>query len=347
MKRIYILLLISSVLFSFYSCDKEEELRDESVVVYEGTYQNELDQWIYENLTKPYNVEVKYKWDDSEIMNKFHVTPPKMEKAKEFLEAYLNLWIKPYEEESVAGGNPDFLYKYMPKLLVLVGTPQYNEDGTMTMGMAEGGRKVTIFDVDQFAEVQTSDWDTPEQIVERKRNTIMTSFHTLHHEFAHIMHQTKFYPDEFKEICKGDYTARWMDISEVDSNLKGFITPYSMLNENEDFVEIVAGMLDRSKYSNEPNGYNTYLKDDEGNPTSENGTVYLTEWEGFLYTWCIGLEWDEDWNSYYTVLPGGKEGYEKFTAKVNIVTTYYKEKWGIDLYSLQKRIETAVNTLIQ
>ncbi|PXX95014.1 hypothetical protein DF185_22755 [Marinifilum breve] len=346
MKKIYILLIMSAVLFSFYSCDTEEDLRDESVLDIDESLQNELDVWIYENLTKPYNVEVKYKWDDNEIPNSFHVTPPKIEKAKDFLEAYLNLWIKPYEEESIAGNNPDFMYKYMPKLLVLVGTPQYNADGSMTMGMAEGGRKVTIFNVDKFAEVAVYTWDTPEVIVNRKKDAMRTAFHTLHHEFAHIMHQTKFYADEFKEICKGDYTANWMDLYPQDANLKGFITPYSMLNEDEDFVEIVAGMLDRSKYSNEPHEFYVPLMDEQGEPTNEDGNVFMTEWESFLYGWCWKKEYDENWNSYWVRTPEAKKAYEKFTAKVNIVTAYYNEKWGIDLYNLQKRIDTAVSNLV-
>lgn len=349
MKRIYILLLISSVLFSFYSCDKEDDLRDESVVAYEEAFQNDLDGWIYENLTKPYNVEVKYKWDDTEISNTLHVTPPSAKKAKDFLEAYLNFWIKPYEEESTAGGNAEFMYKYMPKLLVLVGTPAFNADGTMTLGMAEGGRKVTIFNIEKFAEVTEYTWDTPEQIVARKRDVIMTSFHTLHHEFAHIMHQTKFYPDEFKQVCKGDYTARWMDLEKEEAKMKGFITPYAMLNENEDFVELVAGMLDYSKYSNEPYAYWAPFKDDQGgpDPSGDWGTVYMTSWEAVYYNWGWVNTYDENWNSYYVQSDEAKESLEKFLAKVDIVTTYYKEKWGIDLYSLQKRIDTAVNTLIQ
>lgn len=348
MKRIYLFLLISSVLTSLYSCEKEEKLRDESVVTTQKVYQNDLDKWIYENLTKPYNVEVKYKWSANEIPVEYVVSPPKMEKVREYLEAYLNLWIKPYEEESKAGGNPDFLYKYMPKLLVLVGTPAYNADGSMTLGQAEGGRKVTIFDIDNFAKVEVKSTDTPAKILEKKRDAIMTSFHSLHHEFAHIMHQTKFYPDEFKEISKGDYTARWMDILPFTSNLKGFITPYSMLNENEDFVEIVAAMLDKSKYSNVPFTFQeTPLKDSNGQFTNVLGDVTLTDWEMALYIWGRDYKWDANWNIVYFRTPEGDVGYAKFTNKVNFVTTYYKEKWGVDLYSLQKRIETAVNTLIK
>ena len=345
MNKLYRLLILSSVLFSLFSCDKEDSLADESVVTFEQRTQNELDVWIYENLTVPYNLEVKYKWDHGEVDNAFHVTPAKIEKAREFLEAYLSVWIKPYEAEAVAGGNPDFLKKYMPKQLVLVGSPQYNGDGTMTLGLAEGGKKVVIFNIDQFAEVETSGWETPEQIVSNKRNTIFAAFHTMHHEFAHIMHQTKFYSDEFKEICKGDYTGNWMDIYPAEAEVKGFITPYSLLNENEDFVEIVAAMLDKVKYSNEPKLYNTQLKDDQGNFIDEKGDIYLSEWEAYLYSWAVTTEFDENWQAITVQTPEGKEGYNKFVSKVDIVTTYYKEKWGVDLYSLQKRIETAVNNL--
>lgn len=347
MKRIYQFLFITSVLFSLYSCEKEETLRDESVVTIQKVYQNDLDKWIYENLTKPYNVEVKYRWDANEITNKFRVTPPKLEKVKEFLDAYLNLWIKPYEAEAKAGGNPDFLYKYMPKLLVLVGTPAYNEDGTSTMGLAEGGRKVTIFDVDNFGTVQINSWDTPESIIKKKRNILFTSFHVLHHEFAHIMHQTKFYPNEFKDISKADYTARWMDLDDAEAQTLGCITPYSLSNENEDFVEIVAGMLDRSRYSNEPYTTEWPLKDAKGEFTNVMGNITASEWEHFLYSYMLDYKFDSKWNIIYFRSPEGTAGYHKFLKKVDIVTTYYKEKWGVDLYSLQKRIDSAIYTFVK
>ncbi|RXQ96723.1 hypothetical protein EO244_03590 [Ancylomarina salipaludis] len=348
MNKLYRLLILSSVVFSLFSCDKEDSLSDESVVTIEQRTQNELDVWIYENLTLPYNVEVKYTWDDGEVENEFHVTPPKVEKAKQFLEAYLNVWIKTYDDEAIAGGNPDFLKKYMPKQLVLVGSPQFNGDGTMTLGLAEGGKKVTIFNINEFANVIINDWNTAEEILEKKRDAIFMAFHTMHHEFAHIMHQTKFYPDEFKEICKVDYTGNWMDVFPDVAQLKGFITPYSMLNENEDFVEIVAAMLDQVKNSNEPKLYTTQLKDDQGNLTLDEGDVYLSQWEWTIYSWGFKSVLDTTtWRYHLKQSAEAREGYDKFVAKVDIVTSYYKEKWGIDLYSLQKRIETAVNTLIQ
>jgi len=340
MKNIYRLLFISSLMFSLISCDKEDTLLDESVVVAEKGHQNDLDKWIYENLTVPYNLEVKYKWDDSEIDNKFHVTPPSIEKAQEFLEAYLNIWIKSYEAEA----NPDFLEQYMPKLLVLAGSKQFNDDGSWTLGLAEGGRKVTIFDLDEFAEVDEYSWETPEEILLKKKKAVIEAFHVVHHEFAHIMHQTKFYTLDFKEICKGDYTGNWIDVYASKARLRGFITPYSMSEENEDFVEIVAGMMDLVLNSNVPLLYeDIQLRDENDVLTLEKGELYLSDWEKELH------EWAWSWNSDYTgkqTTPEAVEAYHKFNAKVDIITTYYKEKWGIDLYSLQKRLENAVNEVI-
>ncbi|PXX95018.1 hypothetical protein DF185_22735 [Marinifilum breve] len=345
MKNIYILLLMSAVLFSFYSCDKEDELRDESVVAYDKALQNELDLWIYEHLTKPYNVKVKYKWDDSEVFNDFHVVPPTMEKAKEFLEAYLNLWIKTYEEESVVGGNPEFMYKFMPKLLVLIGSPQYNADGTTTLGLAEGGKKVTIFNVNKFAEVDLFGGETPEQALDMKRTAVVKSFHTLHHEFGHILHQTKFYPDEFKEISKGKYTGNWMDISNDDAKKHGFITAYSMSEENEDWVEIAASMLSLASHTNEPKLHmDLAVKDNEGNLTSQDADMYLSDWDFELHFWGWELDFDQS-PVRWKVTPETLENWKKFHSKVEMVTTYYKEKWGIDMYSMQKRIDTAVTEL--
>jgi len=117
-----------------------------------------------------------------------------------------------------------------------------------------------------------------------------------------------------------------------------------MLNENEDFVEIVAAMLTNAQYSNEPKKWVDQLKNEDGTLSEEVGEFYLSSWEGLLYSWAWDYSWDD---RVYFITPQGLEAYNKFETKVNIVTTYYKEKWGIDMYSLQRRIELAVDALIK
>lgn len=338
MKNKIYLLIVLSIILGFSSCSNEGVGIDEqSVIKVHANEKSELDKWIYENYTVPYNIEVKYKWDDTEVDNKAWVVPPKTEKAKEFLEAMLKVWIQPY----VAEAGEDFIKQYIPKLLVLIGSPQYNKDGTMTLGLAEGGRKVSIFDVNSFAEVNTKG-KTPEQILKAKKRSIIESFHTMHHEFAHILHQTKFYPIEFKAITKGKYTGNWKDVSDDDANILGYITPYSMLNEDEDFVEIVAAILTSVQNSRNPVTYDGCpAKDKRGILTGESITLTLSEWDIKLYLWGIGTNSAGEWIQ----LDNAEKGLDLFNRKVLIVTSYFKNKWGVDLYNLQKRIDEAVDNI--
>ena len=66
--------------------------------------------------------------------------------------------------------------------------------------------------------------------------------HTIHHEFAHILHQTIMYPEEFKRITPS-YTASWNDFSLADARSRGFITEYARSNPDDDFVEMISIML--------------------------------------------------------------------------------------------------------
>lgn len=338
MKKIYYLLTISLIVLCFSSCDEEADLSDVSVLSVEESHQDDLDKWIMDNYTTPYNIEVKWRWDDNEVSSEFWVTPPQKKQAQEFLEAMLEIWIKPYKEETK--GNP-FLETFIPKIIVLVGTPQYNKDGTITLGLAEGGRKVTVFDIDNF------------DITDR--SSVIKAFHTMHHEFAHVLHQTTFYSLDFKSITKGDYTGNWKDVSVSDANLKGYITPYSMLNENEDFVELVAAILTTVDNSNTPQEYTVPQKDSDGliikavNPWTrkeyiKTETKTMTAWEYRLY--MLGITYKSTADLKYSQVAGSPEGLDKINRKLQIVTNYFKTVWGVDLFSLQKRIDTATEALI-
>jgi substrate import-associated zinc metallohydrolase lipoprotein len=67
--------------------------------------------------------------------------------------------------------------------------------------------------------------------------------HTIHHEFAHILHQAILYPVEFKQITPAGYTASWYNTSNQAALNLGFISPYARASADEDFVEMVATML--------------------------------------------------------------------------------------------------------
>lgn len=185
----------------------------------------ELDQWIFENFTVPYNIEVKYRFDASEINVNSTLVPPMPSKVKTIMNVVKEAWILPYINE--AGST--FLKTFCPKQFVLVGSPQYNPGGTITLGTAEGGRKVVLFVINDFDDTS--------------RRKIKEQMHTIHHEFGHILHQNVPYSNEFKQITPGGYTADWRNISTADAQSRGFITSYAMSAPDEDFVELIAMML--------------------------------------------------------------------------------------------------------
>ncbi len=322
-------IILIAVLLTAFSCQKQDEILDESVIYVTPEHQSEFDKWIYNTFTVPYNMEIKWKWDDGEIDNRFHVTPPRKEKAEQFMHAFYEAWIKPYEE---AGGE-EFVKTYVPKLIYLVGTAQYNNDGTKTLGLAEGGRKVTIFEVDLFDDTDVT--------------KMAKSFHTLHHEFAHILNQKVAFSTDYKKLSKGNYTGAWYNFQEVQANTLGFITPYSMSNEHEDFVEVVATILSDVNHSNNPTDRTVPEKDSRGIVTGNLITKKLSDFQLKLYMFGIVPEQQQNGTIKLKQDQNAPIGLDIMLKKIAIVQDYYKTEWGIDLFELQGKIEIAINKFIQ
>ncbi len=184
-----------------------------------------IDYWIYDSLIKPYNINAKYKWDPWEVALDKALTPPREEMVIPALQALVKIWIEPYNEVT---GSSLFIKNYAPKEIVLIGSPQFNANGTAVLGQAEGANKIILFVINYFNKTNMAQ--------------LRRMLHTIQHEFAHILHQNKLYPVAYKSLSTG-YTNTWFNISNRESLNKGFITPYAMASPDEDFVEMVATML--------------------------------------------------------------------------------------------------------
>lgn len=228
MKRLYFLALS---LIVFASCQpKEEKLSEKSVFDSNQEHQTELDKYIYENFQKPFNIKVTYKWIDSDFEQAKYLYPPSEDKVKPLLEIIKKVWIEPYI--AVAGQN--FIKMAAPRQISLVGGYNVNTNGTITLGFADSGMKITLFNVDQL--------DTSNEKATRRY------FETIQHEYCHIVNQRKpFKKEEFGTINPEGFTSQWYNVSNADALASGFITPYAKLNEDEDFAEMVSKMLSGSK----------------------------------------------------------------------------------------------------
>ena len=114
-----------------------------------------------------------------------------------------------------------------------------NEDGTVTLGTADAGARITFTNVNAV-DVTDKDW-------------VLIQLNTVYHEFAHIVHQNFKLPPAFETISPTGYTSAgsWFVLSDDDALKRGFVSPYATSSPNEDFAETVANYLfDKDFYEN-------------------------------------------------------------------------------------------------
>jgi substrate import-associated zinc metallohydrolase lipoprotein len=231
MKYIVKLSVICFLAMAFFSCKKDQNLNLPNALGLGGDVvaKTPTDQWLYDSLTKPYNIETKYRWDPWEVELDKTLVPPSESVIIPAMSAVKRIWINPYSAET---GSDLFIKKYSPKEIYLVGSPQYNPNGTILLGQAEGGKKIELYVINDY---------NPKDIANTRQ-----MLHTIEHEFAHILHQNVLYPLDFRTITP-QYTSTWFNIATSDANNAGFITSYAMAAADEDFVEMVATMLIEGK----------------------------------------------------------------------------------------------------
>lgn len=218
------MLLFSSVLL--FSCS-EEKLSPESIFVDKKVENNELDGYIQQKYTKDYNIAILYKFVEKESDLNYNLSPASYESSVRMTKLLYHLGIEPYDKIT---GSKDFIKKYFPKLLNYIGSPAYRNNGTFVLGTAEGGVKITLYLLNRLN-------------AETGKDVAFLNyyyFHTMHHEFGHILHQTKGYPASFEQITGTRYVSdSWSDIYENDADAAalGFVSPYASKEPNEDFVE--------------------------------------------------------------------------------------------------------------
>lgn len=227
MKKLKYMICLLTAAFIVWGCEKEQ-LGDLNTKILdlggEEIAPSETDTWLYNNFVKPYNMEVKYKWDQFELALNRTLVPVYEDKVIPIMNTIKETWIVPYEK--VAGAA--FIKKLSPKKFVLVGSPQYN-NGTITLGEAEGGRKIVMYRLNWFTRTDAS--------------LIRAIMKTVHHEFGHTMHQTIMYPEEYMYITPAAYTSSWNNVSDTEAMKLGFISSYATASPDEDFVEMLSRIV--------------------------------------------------------------------------------------------------------
>ena len=214
-------------LAAFVAGCKTEPPLDKQIGEYDrdGWQRTAVDDWLEENFTDPYNIEVKYRWDASEFAQNRTFVPVEMDKIQPFM-----TFVKAAVIDVTAEVNgADFVKKHFPKQFMLAGSYFYNVDGTIYAGIAENARKVFLFGVNDFGGESAAE--------------VKSKVRLIYHELTHILHQKVMYPVEFKSVTPGAYTSNWNAVSLQNARNAGFMNAYSMSTPNEDFAEIAANIL--------------------------------------------------------------------------------------------------------
>lgn len=256
------------VAMSFIACE-EKPLDPTSQIIDSKLEQNEFDKWLVTNYIEPYNIMFKYRMEKNESDFNYWLVPATYENSIKMAKLMKFLCFEPYDELT---GSKEFIKSYYPKMIHLVGSGAYRNNGTFVLGTAEGGLKITMYFVNEMV-------IDPAYLNEYY-------FKTMHHEFAHILNQIKPYSTDFNAISGPDYvTDTWSDAwaSEREAQQNGFISEYASSEHGEDFVELLSIYV-----TNTPEYWNNVLKNAGAGAEKINAKFEIV-YNYMLNSWNIDL----------------------------------------------------------
>lgn len=374
--RIYTGLLLSALALSgATSCSSDGMDHDKSVIIPSKSLEADsingkptFTSWLKESYLKPYNISVLYKFEDSQSDHTYNLVPANKNLSVQLAHLVKFMCIEPYD---VVTGSKEFIRGSFPKELVFIGSSGINPNGTEIQGVAEGGRKITLYKVNSL-----------------NRNNIVTLnedyFHTIHHEYTHIQNQIKSYPNEFKTISGKDYVSgAWSDAATygTPSDIKDTVRKQFETDAVKEMTDILPRMrelqaklekgenlttdeeaelerirvkvkefLDNPKTKEEIENFQKVITVLSSLTTSEVNALR----KGFIspYGSSNDIEDFAELQAFYItnetdvwsgkMLIAGTEGAAKINTKLNIVKSYLKSAWNIDLDALRNEVAKRV-----
>ncbi len=305
-----------------------------------------LDTFIKKEFLEPYNVKFVYKFEDKgSDMNK-NLTPAAYDKSVDLAVLTKYLWYDVYKQV----GNETFLKVNSPRIISITGSKNYNaSQGTEVLGDASSGVKINLYNVNNL---NVSDISMMNEYF----------FKTMHHEFAHILDQTVLHPTSFNVLSNGYDAAGWSDAADSLKAGQGFVTPYASSSTSEDWAESMANYItmdtlewaqklasasydweeidcaSQSEYNKKLTpGCNLdtigYFKNTEsGSETKIYRRKCLRNADDSVVLDENGLpQWTHD---------SGIDGRSVILQKVDLVRTYLKENYGLDLDAIRDMVQS-------
>ena len=349
------LLLVAVAAMSLSSCSEDKLgpsiFPDVDETLDPSSYTYKLDKFLKENYLDKYNLTFLYRMPDISTNMNYNLVPADYNNSIDLAVLCKHLWFDVYDK--VAG--EQFLKTYGPRIILLIGSPAINPtSGSETVGLAEGGIKISLFKVNSMN-------------INNFQQMNDLYFHTMHHEFAHILHQTKTYPNEFNTISVGHYDPNNWQYRGDEVNSLGFVTGYASSEYREDFAETIACFIVYTQAQWDrmmelaSRGWATSASDDDLDAVyysyyyypdndAEQELVYLeeryvvteTDDDGTVHKYWRNNR-DKDGNRIVVYDVEDKDGIDGAAAilqKVQIAREWFRTAWNIDLDALREEVQT-------
>ena len=295
MKHLHTLMLLCAL--ALVGACTSDDVSSDSIFKPDAMRSTAFDKWLEKEYAIPYNIQFNYLYNDKLSNNAYNVAPADTTNAKAMARLLKHVWLDAYTE--LAG--EDFLRSNCFRVIQLLGTPQYDGQNKIVLGTAEGGIQITLFRINALDPdniyVNQTDPFADKRAMPLDLNYWF--FHTMHHEFCHILNQKKSYSTEFQTVSAGKYHSNdWINVDDENAPKEGFVTGYASSEYNEDFAEIYStyvtctpeawqkilnrGVVAKTDaagdvlYARDAKGNYIYLKDSKGNLIPE------TDANGFL-----------------------------------------------------------------
>ena len=300
-KLIYSIPLILAALAA-WSCQRDL-IEEESVIKDSTVEMNDFDRWLEVNFLKPYNIEFKYRYALNESDMGFYTVPADVNSSIIYAHLVKYLCIDTYDE--IAGVT--FTRSYFPKMFFLIGTWEYRNNGSIVLGTAEAGKKIMLAGVNELPLVL--DYYEGAEL-DDYLNTYYIK--TIHHEFTHILNQTKAFSDSFKLITSATYVADACFDTDEYWRGRGYITAYAQSEPREDFAELLSEYVTHNA---------AWWAEQISAASKETAEVRKTD-------------------------PSAQDGATLIESKIDIVRNYMQDSWNIDIDELRDIVNRRMGDVV-
>ena len=318
---------LASLVMGLGSCRQVDADITSTSVLQPSAHRTAMDEYIEREITSPYNIQIYYRYTESEIGRNWVTSPANEYNSLQFVNVLKYLFLEPYTE--VMGVN--FVRRFTPQAFVLTGLLAYNPppSNSNTRASTVNGIKIIFMNINSFdfpslgkyyhtldslgkvletdPSVQ-SDYDAWKTWLDGQNTTYLDRLkdvylRTMYHEAAHTFHQRVEPTTDFDKITSLDYRqADWIAgwTREKKNSLHyGFITNYASQEPHEDFAELFGNYVIMS----------------------------ADEWEAKLAS--------------ADVIPEGRtrSGRSIIEEKIRIIKDYMSNTWGLDMDKLRAQLQ--------